>query len=78
MTKPVKDTFQVWRRESHRCIRRAKQSRAGRGVCSSHAAMPKVKYCDPEIPDNFPHKQFWRWHGDLAAIGRAVAAGPKS
>lgn len=61
MTKPIKDTYQVWRQESHRCVRTAKQSRAGRGVCSLHSRMPEVNYCDLEQPDAFQHKRFWRW-----------------
>ncbi len=72
ITKPV-DTFQDWRRNSHRCVRAAKQSRDGKSVCNQHAVIKKLKYCDPNEPDNFRHKPFWKWYGDLAAIGRAVA-----
>lgn len=54
MTKACKDnTFQVWRREPHRCVRRAKQGRAGRIVCALHGKMPDIKYWDGE-PDTFP------------------------
>lgn len=57
MTKPCKDTYQVWRRESHRCIRRAVLSRAGRGVCALHGRMPSVNYWDGS-PDTFRHRTF--------------------
>jgi hypothetical protein len=52
MTKPG-PTYQAWRRESHRCIRRATQSRAGRSVCSLHASLAEVKHWDGS-PDAFP------------------------
>jgi hypothetical protein len=71
MTKPVPDTFQVWRRESHRCIRKATQSRAGHGVCALHASMPDINYWAGEV-DNFRHRKFWRWPTKLAELGRAV------
>lgn len=58
MTKPT-PTFQDWRRESHRCVRKATQSRDGHSVCALHGKMPDVKYWNGE-PDNFKHKPFWR------------------
>lgn len=48
LTKPVKDTYQVWRREPHQCVRRAVQSRAGRVVCHLHARMENVKFINNE------------------------------
>lgn len=73
MTKPVVDTYQVWRRSPHRCIRRAVQSRAGHGVCALHARMRKVKYWDGE-PDEFRHKKFWRWPRELRELSQAIMA----
>lgn len=57
MTKPVSDTYQTWRKASHRCVRRATQARAGRIVCNTHAAMPKIDYWNGE-PDTFKHLPF--------------------
>lgn len=73
MTKPVSDTYQDWRRKSHRCVRKAVQSRAGHCVCGVHGSMRKAKYWNGE-PDEFRHKPFWKWCGGLAEISRAVIA----
>lgn len=70
MTKPQQDTYQTWRRESHRCVRRAKQSRAGHSVCSLHASLPAVTYWTGE-PDNFPHRRFWKWPTWMIKIATA-------
>jgi hypothetical protein len=59
MTKPTQ-TYQDWRRTSHRCVRRAVQGRDGHGVCSLHARLREVTYCS-EAPDTFRHKPFWKW-----------------
>ena len=74
MTKELKrsECYQDWRRPSHRCVRRVKQARAGRGVCSLHARLPEVTYCDPEQADNFPHKRFWKWPRKLWELSDAV------
>jgi hypothetical protein len=73
MTKPALDTYQVWRKQPHRCVRRATQSRAGHAVCSCHAAMKKVTYWDGQ-PDNFRHKRFWKWPRELRELAAAVMA----
>ena len=73
MTKPVKNTYQTWLRESHRCVRRSTQSRAGRTVCSLHARIPEVKYWEGE-PDTFRHKRFWRWPRKLSELAEAIIA----
>ena len=53
MTKPCLDnTWQTWRRDAHRCVRRSVQGRAGRSVCALHADMKEVKFWDGE-PDSF-------------------------
>lgn len=43
MTKPT-HTSQDWRRNSHRCVRKATQSRAGRSVCALHARVEQIEY----------------------------------
>jgi hypothetical protein len=55
MTKALRpsETYQIWRRESHRCVRRAVQGRAGRSVCALHARLADVTYHNGE-PDRFP------------------------
>ncbi len=73
MTKRTQ-TFQDWRREPHRCIRAATQSRAGRSVCSGHARMERIKYWNGE-PDSFSHKPFWRWHGRVRDVIEQAARG---
>jgi hypothetical protein len=56
MTKACMDnTWQIWRRESHRCVRRAVQGRAGRSVCALHAGMKEVMFWNGE-PDAFRAK----------------------
>lgn len=65
-------TFQDWRRESHRCIKRATQSRAGKSVCNLHGSMKNVKYWNGE-EDKFPHKKFWKWHGRVKDIIQQAA-----
>lgn len=75
MSKPVKDTYQVWRQTAHRCIRKAMQGRDGRSVCALHSRVEKPVYWHGE-PDTFVHKQFWRWNPKrvaeaIAADGRA-------
>jgi adenylate kinase len=56
MTKPCLDnTYQIWRKAAHRCVRRATQSRSGRIVCSLHSAMPTVEYWNGQ-PDTFIKK----------------------
>ena len=72
MTKPCPDTYQDWRKHSHRCVRRATQSLAGHIVCSLHAGMPKVEYWDGESPDNFRYKRFWKWPRKLRELSEAV------
>ena len=69
MTKPLvpSETYQVWRREPHRCVRRAKQGRDGRSVCSLHARVEKVSYCTQDA-DAFRHKKFWKWPRKLAEL----------
>lgn len=52
MTKPH-NGWPDWSRPAHRCIRLAKQSRAGRSVCNLHAHMKKIEYWDGS-PDPFP------------------------
>ena len=54
MTKPLRasETYQEWRRDPHRCIRRAVQGRSGRSVCALHARMNEVVYWNGE-PDKF-------------------------
>jgi hypothetical protein len=52
MTKPA-ETYQEWRRNPHRCVRRAVQGRAGHSVCSLHAVIKSVEYWNGE-PDSFP------------------------
>lgn len=54
MTKPLgkTETYQLWRRESHRCVRRAVQGRSGRSVCALHGKMDQVNYWNGE-PDSF-------------------------
>lgn len=53
MTKAcVDNTWQIWRREPHRCVRRAVQGRAGRSVCALHARMKDVTFWNGE-PDAF-------------------------
>lgn len=52
MTKPVVTTYQIWRRASHRCIRKAVQSRAGHSVCALHSRLVDINYWDGE-PDQF-------------------------
>lgn len=54
MTKPT-DTYQNWRRDAHRCVRRATQGRAGRSVCALHSRVDIVTYWNGE-PDSFPKK----------------------
>lgn len=73
MTKPTQ-TYQDWRRESHRCVRTAKQGRAGRSVCSLHARVETVEYWDGVSPDNFRHRRFWKWPTKWAELARAVVA----
>jgi hypothetical protein len=73
MTKPCRDTYQVWRKESHRCVRRATQSRAGHSVCWCHAAKKKVRYWDG-APDKFWYKRFWKWPHELSDLAKAVVA----
>lgn len=70
MTKPT-DTYQDWRREPHRCVRRAKLGRAGHAVCSLHANVDQVTYWNGE-PDNFRHRRFWKWPTKLAELSRAI------
>jgi hypothetical protein len=52
LTRPVPNTFQVWRRSPHRCVRRAVQGRDGRAVCACHARMRDPTYWGGE-PDQF-------------------------
>lgn len=52
MTKAT-STYQVWRRDPHRCIRTATQSRAAHNVCALHANMLDVTYWDGVSPDKF-------------------------
>lgn len=73
MTKPVKNTYQVWMREPHRCVRYAIQSRGGHCVCGQHARAENVTYWDGE-PDGFPHKRFWKWPRKLAELSAAIVA----
>ena len=60
MVKPVRDTYQVWRHEAHRCIKKAMQGRDGRSVCALHSRIEKITYWNGE-PDPFQHKRFWKW-----------------
>jgi hypothetical protein len=57
MTKPLGNAagYQVWRRDAHRCVRRAVQARAGRSVCALHNRVDDVKYWNGEA-DSFPKK----------------------
>ncbi len=73
MTKPVRDTYQVWRKKSHRCVRSAVQSRAGHDVCAIHGRMKKVKYWNGEA-DEFRHKKFWKWPREWRELGEAIMA----
>ena len=73
MTKPVKNTYQVWLREPHRCVRHAVQCRGVHSVCGQHARAEKVTYWDGE-PDAFPHKRFWKWPRKLAEVAAAIVA----
>lgn len=75
MTKPT-GTYQDWRREPHRCVRRAKQGRAGRSVCSLHARVDHVDYWSGEA-DAFLHRRFWKWPRQLRELAQA-ASGSRS
>ena len=60
---PAKDTWQVWAKHSHRCVRKSEQMRAGRQVCWQHAAAEKVSFEPLEdaysfIAGYFPAKIF--------------------
>jgi hypothetical protein len=57
MTKPlrVSECYQEWRRQSHRCVRRAVQGRDGRSVCAIHAYTKTIGYWNGEA-DSFPKK----------------------
>lgn len=57
IVKAVNGTYQVWRREPHRCVRRAVQTRAGHIVCALHLVKPHITYWDG-TPDNFRHLEF--------------------
>lgn len=46
--------WQDWRRESHRCVRKAVQGRDGRSVCAIHARVDTVEYWSGQA-DRFPH-----------------------
>ena len=70
MTKATR-TYQDWRRESHRCVRRAKQGRDGHAVCALHAYIEHVAYWNGE-PDNFRYRRFWKWPTKLADLSRAI------
>jgi hypothetical protein len=54
MTKPT-PTFQEWRRNAHRCVRRAVQGRDGRSVCALHSRVDRIEYWNGE-PDTFIKK----------------------
>lgn len=73
MTKEAPNEHPRWRREPHRCVRRAKQSRDGRSVCSTHARVDVVTYCDPDAADTFRHKRFWRWPLALSKLAHATS-----
>lgn len=64
MTKACKDnTYQVWRREPHRCVRRAVQGRAGHSVCALHGRIEDLTYWDgtPDTFKTFKEKVNGKW-----------------
>ena len=72
MTK-AQSTYQEWRREPHRCVRKATRSRAGRSVCALHDRLELVEWWNGQ-PDNFRHRRFWKWPRELDELARAVVS----